>query len=58
MNETFAADIRLRFETAPDLVAGIELAAGGVKVGWSIADYLASLEKRVDELLEAQAKSR
>lgn len=51
LNETFAADVHVRFETAPDLISGIELAAGGQKVGWGIADYLASLEKGVDELL-------
>jgi len=51
LNETFSAEIRLRFETAPDLVSGIELTANGHKVGWSIADYLASLERGVVELL-------
>ena len=52
LNETFSADIQLRFETAPDLVSGIELTANGQKVAWSIADYLASLEKGVGELLK------
>lgn len=46
INETFSADIHLRFETSPDLVSGIELTANGQKVGWSIGDYLASLQKR------------
>ena len=54
LNETFSADIHLRFETAPDLVSGIELTANGQKVAWSIADYLASLEKGVAELLKAK----
>src|SRR5471032_2720537 len=49
VNETFSAEIHLRFETAPDLVSGIELTAGGQKVAWSIADYLALLEKGVGE---------
>jgi len=56
VNETFSADIHLRFETAPDLVSGIELTANGQKVAWSIADYLASLEKGVGEVLKAQDK--
>jgi F-type H+-transporting ATPase subunit b len=56
LNESFSADIRLRFETAPDLVSGIELTSNGQKVGWSIADYLASLEKGVGELVKAKAK--
>jgi len=56
INETFSADIHLRFETAPDLVSGIELATNGQKVGWSIADYLASLEKGVSALLKEKDK--
>lgn len=52
LNETFSAEIHLRFETAPELVSGIELATHGQKVAWSIADYLASLEKNVGELLK------
>jgi F-type H+-transporting ATPase subunit b len=52
LNETFSAEIHLRFETAPDLVSGIELTANGQKIGWSIKDYLASLEKGVGELLK------
>jgi F-type H+-transporting ATPase subunit b len=56
INETFAADIHLLFETTPDLVSGIELTANGQKVAWSIADYLTSLEKGVGELLKQQDK--
>jgi F-type H+-transporting ATPase subunit b len=56
LNETFSAEIHLRFETAPDLISGIELTTSGQKVAWSIADYLASLGKGVDELLKEEAK--
>ena len=51
LNETFSADVAVRFENAPALVGGIELAANGQKLAWSIADYLTSLEKGVGELL-------
>ena len=57
LNETFSAEVRVRFETAPDLVGGIELTTNGQKVAWSIADYLASLEKGVDELLKPATAS-
>jgi F-type H+-transporting ATPase subunit b len=57
LNEVFSADIQLRFETAPDLVGGIELTANGQKLAWSIADYLSSLEKAVGELLKEKPKS-
>ena len=56
LNETFSAEIHVRFETAPDLISGIELTTNGQKVAWSIADYLASLEKGVDELLKEKDK--
>ena len=56
LNESFSAAIRVRFETAPDVISGIELTANGKKVAWSIADYLASLEKGVDELLKEKDK--
>ena len=52
LNETFSADIRVRFETDPELVSGIELVTGGQKVTWSIAAYLTALEKGVEELLQ------
>ena len=56
LNETFSAEIHVRFETAPDLISGIELTTNGQKVAWSIADYLASLEKGVEELLKEKDK--
>jgi len=58
LNETFSAEIHVRFETAPDLISGIELTTNGQKVAWSIADYLASLEKGVDELLKETDKPK
>ncbi len=54
LNETFSTDIKLCFETAPDLVSGIELTANGQKLAWSIADYLTGLETGVSELLKAK----
>lgn len=57
LNELFSAEIRIRFETAPDLISGIELTTNGQKVAWSISDYLVSLEKAVDELLNASGKA-
>jgi F-type H+-transporting ATPase subunit b len=53
---TFGAETQVQFETAPELVSGIELSASGQKVAWSIADYLATLEKSAAELLHEAAK--
>lgn len=57
LNETFSAEIRIQFEAAPELISGIELTTDGQKVAWSIADYLVSLEKGVEELLQEKVKS-
>jgi F-type H+-transporting ATPase subunit b len=58
LNETFSDEIKVRFETVPDAISGIELTANGRKVAWSIADYLASLEKSVGELLMESSKPK
>jgi F-type H+-transporting ATPase subunit b len=55
LNEDFSANVSVTFETARDTICGVELTANGQKVAWSIADYLASLEKKVGALLDAQA---
>jgi F-type H+-transporting ATPase subunit b len=57
VKESFAPDARVQFETAPELVSGIELASNGHKIAWSIADYLASIEKRAAELVQKDAGS-
>jgi F-type H+-transporting ATPase subunit b len=56
LNVTFSADVKVRFETAPDVISGIELIAGGQKVAWSIADYLETLEKGIDDLLKDKGR--
>jgi F-type H+-transporting ATPase subunit b len=48
-------DLPVRFETASDLVGGIELAANGHKISWSISGYLSSLEKSIRDVLEEKA---
>jgi F-type H+-transporting ATPase subunit b len=53
LNEAFSAEVRVRFETAPGLISGIELTTNGQKVAWSIADYIGSLERGIGELLKA-----
>ena len=50
--------IDLRFETAPDLVSGIELVAGGQKLAWSISDYLKTLEKSVERAPDSRTSRR
>lgn len=57
VKEILGSDTQVEFETAPDLVSGIEISTNGQKVAWSITDYLASLGQGVDELLKMQLKA-
>jgi F-type H+-transporting ATPase subunit b len=58
LNVTFSAEVRVQFQTSPDFIGGIELTTNGQKVAWSIASYLASIEKGVDELLKENNEAR
>jgi len=57
VKDVLAIDTQVQFETAPDLVSGIELAANGHKIAWSIEHYLASLKKSIDDLLKERPKT-
>ncbi|PKH98393.1 F0F1 ATP synthase subunit B [Shewanella sp. 11B5] len=46
-------DIPIQFSIEPDVISGIELSIKGQKISWSINEYLSSLTKRVDELLQS-----
>lgn len=54
IKELFAVEAPLRFETAPNLVSGLDLTANGQKITWNIAAYLMALEKGIGELLEVK----
>jgi F-type H+-transporting ATPase subunit b len=44
LQETFEGDLTTEFETQPDLIAGVELRVGGLKVAWALDDYVTSIE--------------
>lgn len=56
INVLCSSDIHLRFETAPEVIGGIELTSSGNKVSWSLAEYLQSLEKAIEDLLQKQVR--
>lgn len=56
LRNTIAPDINTRFETVPELISGIEINADGHKIGWSINEYLESLENSMTALVEQQTK--
>ena len=46
---------QIQFVTVPDIIGGIELCTNGHKVSWSIQNYLSSLEKEVEQVMEKKA---
>jgi F-type H+-transporting ATPase subunit b len=58
IDDSFSGEFRLRFETNARLIGGIELAANGQKVAWSISEYLTSLEDSIAQILKAKEKSQ
>jgi F-type H+-transporting ATPase subunit b len=43
IREHLGANVVVHFETAPGLVCGLELSVEGIKLAWSVADYLSTL---------------
>jgi F-type H+-transporting ATPase subunit b len=58
LGEIFQTEIRLQYKTVPELIGGIEFVANGHKISWNIADYIASLEKGVGELIKEGRSSQ
>jgi F-type H+-transporting ATPase subunit b len=56
LQETLGSELQVRFETAPELISGIELVTDGHKVAWSIADYLRLMETSIAGLLDNKDK--
>lgn len=55
LNETYSADIHLRFETSSSTICGIELSAGGERLSWTITDYLKTLQDKAATLLSTES---
>jgi F-type H+-transporting ATPase subunit b len=51
-------EIDLQFETASDLVYGIELIANGYRLAWTVDDYLQSLEEDLRQALEEKVAAQ
>jgi len=57
MRDTLGIETPVNFQIAPELLSGIEFTASGRKIAWSIEDYLKSLDRGVDLLMESQVKA-
>jgi F-type H+-transporting ATPase subunit b len=50
IRQSLGANVATRFETSAEFVCGVELTVDGVKLAWSVADYLSSLAQDVTAL--------
>lgn len=57
LDDCAGTQVRLRFETTPAFVSGIELTAGGQKLGWTMGGYLASLKDSISDVVAQQPAS-
>ncbi|MDB5337253.1 MAG: synthase chain [Planctomycetaceae bacterium] len=55
--ETLGIQSVPRFETVPENLCGIEIVFDGHKISWSVADYLATLEQSLRELVPEPSPS-
>jgi F-type H+-transporting ATPase subunit b len=51
LHEHVAADAEVSYDESDELLCGIVLHGGGLRVGWSLADSLEGLDEQVRELL-------
>jgi F-type H+-transporting ATPase subunit b len=49
-------ELHPRFETSPDLIAGVQLQVAGYEVAWSIRGYLDHLEEQIRQTLEHETQ--
>ena len=52
VKEFLAHDGDVRFETAPELICGIALRAGGREVSWSVDSYIEGMRRQLAETVE------
>jgi F-type H+-transporting ATPase subunit b len=55
IDETFGHPVALCFAVTSELIVGIELTAGGRRVGWSLDEYLQALQRSVGDGLPKTA---
>jgi F-type H+-transporting ATPase subunit b len=58
IHERLGPKVTIRFETSAEVVCGIELTVDGVKLAWSVANYLSSLAQVVTALAAPESAAR
>lgn len=56
LEEVLEGSAEVHFETDPELIGGVEILTGNRKISWSIEEYLAQMQKSMDELFSASAE--
>ncbi|MEI6054452.1 MAG: F0F1 ATP synthase subunit B [Lentisphaerota bacterium] len=54
VNNLLAAELAFGYETAPDIISGVELVVGGYKLSWSISKYVSELENNLENLIDGK----
>jgi len=57
VNAVLAKESQFQFKIEPELISGIELAANGYKLSWSISEYINSLEKSMTDSTQENIKT-
>lgn len=52
VREQTKTDVKMNFQTAPDLIAGVEMSAHSLKISWSIDSYLDALQADLSKAIE------
>jgi F-type H+-transporting ATPase subunit b len=58
VRERVDGDLEVTFDTDEDLILGIELRAGGRRIGWTAQGYLDDLEARLRERVDREAAEK
>ena len=58
IKEALGVTPSLQFETAPEVIGGIEITSAGYQLDWSINGYLDALQAAVDELIKEAVPAR
>ncbi len=58
VREVAGCDLEVEFRTAPDLLAGLVLEAGGRRIAWDLRHYLDGVEQKLDRVLAARVAAR
>ncbi|MGD8783357.1 MAG: F0F1 ATP synthase subunit B [Thioalkalispiraceae bacterium] len=57
IHDNIAAAIEVNYTTSPDLLCGIELRCGEMRLSWNLAEYLESLEAQLEQAFAVTKRS-